>query len=564
MNFSIKRLPILCLFLSFVFLFSLEIKAQEQKPAITISTVLQTIDGKKYYVHVVQQGQTLFSIARAYGSRYQESVIKTDIDKLSIGDTVWIPCPEQQAGRDPDDSYYKYYEVKAGETLYGISRNFQLKETDVIALNPELETSSLKAGQIIKIPQIQKDTVFATPTKREPEVSVIKNVDSVIHETPVKTKLIINDLHDKSTICLALIMPFYLNDASEISVSKLDIEQKRKRSYKSFQYIQFYEGMLLALEKLEKQGYQIKLYIYDISEDDSEGVKRIFEKPELKEVDLIITLLRPKAFETAASSAMKINTFIINPLSDRVSIIENNPYVFKLIPSVESYANSTVALINNNFKDPNIFLIHSDKATETIPFKAFKTALENQKSPYTLFNWAASSSLGTHLKKDKENIIISIYDEKGQKNQVYVINLLNRLLSFKNNIPVLFGPNYWLEYENIDFTYLQRTNFHFVNNFYLDAQNPAHKEFIDLFKETYKTDPNPQYASLGYDIVFHFVTGLKSKGKFFWEDPNIPPGLLLNPFYFKRKEPNNGFENSRNIFYKLQDYQIVPARKPVR
>ena len=59
--------------------------------SITKSKVKQTLNGKKYYVHVVEHGQTVFSVSRAYGVKYYDAVIKKDMDKLLIGDTIWIP-----------------------------------------------------------------------------------------------------------------------------------------------------------------------------------------------------------------------------------------------------------------------------------------------------------------------------------------------------------------------------------------------------------------------------------------------------------------------------------------
>lgn len=47
----------------------------QDQPVVNRSETIQIVDGKKYYFHPVLQGQTLFSISRAYGVS-QEDIIK--------------------------------------------------------------------------------------------------------------------------------------------------------------------------------------------------------------------------------------------------------------------------------------------------------------------------------------------------------------------------------------------------------------------------------------------------------------------------------------------------------
>ena len=54
------------IFLTVLFIFFVSF-GQE---SITKSKVKQTLNGKKYYVHVVEHGQTVFSVSRAYGVKY--------------------------------------------------------------------------------------------------------------------------------------------------------------------------------------------------------------------------------------------------------------------------------------------------------------------------------------------------------------------------------------------------------------------------------------------------------------------------------------------------------------
>ena len=117
-----------------------------QTPVI-VTKQIKTINGKNYYAHVVEKGQTVFSIARAYGVNYREAVLKSDIDKIAIGDTVFLPTNEK-----PAPAQFHYYVVKQGNTLYSIAKTYQVEVDDILKLNPKIENNNIKVGEVIKIP----------------------------------------------------------------------------------------------------------------------------------------------------------------------------------------------------------------------------------------------------------------------------------------------------------------------------------------------------------------------------------------------------------------------------
>ena len=62
---------------------------------VKISTETQVMHGKKYFVHIVEKGQTVYSISKAYKVESYDAVTHVDIHFLHPGDTVWIPCRGQ-------------------------------------------------------------------------------------------------------------------------------------------------------------------------------------------------------------------------------------------------------------------------------------------------------------------------------------------------------------------------------------------------------------------------------------------------------------------------------------
>ena len=110
----------------------------------------QTLKGRDYFCHVVQQGQTVYSIARAYGVSYTSAITRTDIHQLHVGDTVWVPAGNEQlqtSGRPT-----KVVRVEPKETLYGLSRQYGMTVEELVAMNPQLKDRQLQAGEYIRVP----------------------------------------------------------------------------------------------------------------------------------------------------------------------------------------------------------------------------------------------------------------------------------------------------------------------------------------------------------------------------------------------------------------------------
>ena len=546
------------IFILFFLLFSFELYAQVTNTPITKSDVIQVVDGKNFIIHKVEKGQTLFSIARTYGVRYQDAVISRDIDKLRVGDTVWIPTKEDAIPLV--DIYFNYYEVKKGETLYSLTRRYNISEQELKKINPELDTIGLQAGQVIKIPRL-KDVATE-------ELNVIDSLQFVEQNLLAKDsseakwegKIVIRPRKSKQDVHVALMMPFNLQEINMISTSKFDIDQRQKKHYKSFDFIQFYEGILLGLKKLEAKGYGVVLTIYDVEQNDSKKVEELFTKDDVKNADFIISLLYQSAFNTAAKLARENNIFIINPLSKRGDILNNNPYVVKYLPSDDSYAASVLSIVKKNYPESNIVFVHSGKAEEKECLDKFTALLDEQKGlTYSTFAWTAGNQINQRLSQTKKNVIVSLYSKDKQSNTLYATQLLNRIGALKKNPPILFGTSEWLDYPNIDYNYLERLSFYYDDNLSLSTSDYSHKLFINEFISAYNTEPDARFASVGHDLIIHFVTGLHQKNEKFWERPNMSSSDILHPTNYKRTEPSSGFENHRRSFYKIENFKPVPV-----
>ena len=634
--------------------------------AVKVSNQTQRVGNREYYVHIVEPGQTLFSIARAYGLKYYDAVIKTDIHLMKVGDTVWLPKNDQSVAAvsanadalmDPATRVH-YIKVEPGQTLFGLSREYGVTVDQIVEANPELRSEQLKAGQMLKIPPKQKteNTTVTTagqpetkpqpkapvyqpeakpqpkapepkpeakpqPKEQEPQQVVkpqeqpvvptttqpqsqdaVKPSEPAVKETenaapPLRRPVVnpypfaevpsdfpttqapyynfstvstfnyqVRDRQDAKRLYVSVVMPLNLNKINDISTSKFDVEQRGKKEYKVFEFIQFYEGILMALDELQGQGMDIVLNVVDLTSDKDEDVVAAFESHNVANSDLVIALLVKKPFAKLAELAKQHQVFVVNPFSSRPEVVKDNPYVVKCMPSVEGTVGGLLDIVAKKHKSGNLYVLHSNNKSAATDEKEFREELQRQLDArkdikYTFFDWAANAKLVSTLKTTNDNVIISIYDQDKNKNTVYSTTLLNRLSAMGKSVPVLMTTaNYLTEYPNVDFEQLERVSYTTVTMGYLDYKNnKKHKDFIDTYKEKFRTEPNTLYAGVAHDIMLYFASALWRNGGEFWRNPqkfSAPQGMLF-PFSLKQSSPTGGYENQSPDIYQMVNYKLM-------
>ena len=128
--------------------------------------VIEERNGESFFVHQVASGHTLYSLSKLYGVEVEDIVKhnKGADQGLSIGQTLYIPVPNSYR----DDRWenpiriengFMIHRVQRKETLYSISKQYEVDMNDMLALNPGIELG-LKEGVELRIPkQIEIESV---------------------------------------------------------------------------------------------------------------------------------------------------------------------------------------------------------------------------------------------------------------------------------------------------------------------------------------------------------------------------------------------------------------------
>src|SRR5690554_6141800 len=114
------------------------------------------LNGKEYYLHIIQKGEGLYRISLNYGVSVQEILDANDDinESLKVGQILRIPVisgrntTEGELGRSRE---FLNHTVERGQTAYFISRKYNIALDDLYQNNPGTE-NGLVVGAILRIP----------------------------------------------------------------------------------------------------------------------------------------------------------------------------------------------------------------------------------------------------------------------------------------------------------------------------------------------------------------------------------------------------------------------------
>lgn len=146
---------LLILILTFVYHFSFSFNLLD-----SIGTTTRA--GKTYIVHVVEEGETLYSLSRRYSTTTDAllTINPTLKDGLKAGQRIFIDIVAQNKNSLSKSDDNKTHTVQKGETLYSIAREYNINIKDLKDWN-DLPDNNLSVGQVL----VLKKTDTSSGTK---------------------------------------------------------------------------------------------------------------------------------------------------------------------------------------------------------------------------------------------------------------------------------------------------------------------------------------------------------------------------------------------------------------
>ena len=108
-----------------------------------------TVNGKQYYLYKVEKSEGFYSISNKFGVQ-QEDITEANPETkngLKVGQKIKIPVISESKNKKENIISHT---VAKGETIFSISKKYDVTEESIYKLNPESK-QALRVGSILKI-----------------------------------------------------------------------------------------------------------------------------------------------------------------------------------------------------------------------------------------------------------------------------------------------------------------------------------------------------------------------------------------------------------------------------
>lgn len=359
--------------------------------------------------------------------------------------------------------------------------------------------------------------------------------DEFIPEAP---KTIYKDVYTVSAL-----MPFM--------VSTLDPTPTRKRNQI---VLDFYEGMKLAADTLNKQGIKISLRAYD-TERNADKIRTLLATDELKSTDLLVGPFFQEENNVIQefSFTQKINIF--NPFWNNSDAIATNPFAFLYQPSVETQGKKSGEFLAAYARKKNCMIYYGTSKRDSLLAAKFAeaaalkgmTILSSERITRELQS-KITATLATPTEFDEYRYPKQFSLKKDSVGSIFVASddplLYNKVMGAvetRGDSIVVLGSEMWLEQPALDLEKYQILPIVLAAPNFALLNNPYYRAFVKKFSRTHGRNPS-YYARMGYEFMLFTGHQLKKNGVYFQEalsKESEVPGFLTQGFSYQFSRDNN-------------------------
>ena len=407
------------------------------------------------------------------------------------------------------------HKVKKRETIFGIARDYNITIEDLIGANPEMQQPGyeLKKGSTINIPFPKQNT--QQPAETAPVA-------------PIKTSLDIG-----------VMLPLH----------NVDGDGRRM--------IEYYRGLLMAVEKLKADGISINVRAWNVAQTDDINTTLIQQGADKS--DIIFGPLYSKQVKALGDFCKKNKIRMVIPFSINGDEVERNEFIYQVYQPAETFNQKSVTSFIDRFSNCHPIIIDCNDSTSnkgTFTY-ALRKKLEERGIQYSITNLRSSIEMFEKaFSTTKRNVVILNTGRSPELTQT--MHKLDALLAHSPGYMIsMFGYTEWQMYEkyNQNQTYFHKDDVYIPSSYFFNEQSGYIQSFQNAYKSKFGVDMMnalPHFALTGYDQGVFFIGGVyKFKGQFYGARNQIYNTSLQTPYHFS-KTPNGGF---RNDAYLLVHYQ---------
>ncbi|MDA9323351.1 LysM peptidoglycan-binding domain-containing protein [Flavobacteriaceae bacterium] len=432
------------------------------------------------------------------------------------------------------------HKVKRKQTLYTISNLYDVPINLIKQYNPSIKGDKISKKMVLKIP-------FITTAVLEESIKEI--VEKVLVSTRTNRNLF-DSVPKKKSIKFGFIAPFNLN---KIEIDSIENTKKYLEKLNlSTLSLDFYSGVLTALETVKKLGIKTHIDVYD-NKNSFDEIDKLSYNKNINSYDFILGPFIPRNLNRLSLNLKDSKVPIVSPLTSKK--IQINKNVFQSVPSIQSQRELMFTHVDSLIikdPDPCVMIIY-DRSTELVKEKLLKRFPYAELIDTDLTMGLVDPEITDSLLVEKKNNLVFL--ESQNLNVITsVSSLLNSQISKERNINLL--STYRSEtYENENISYQQLGNLNFTYpSYFIPYYGDELNELNALFIENFGKLPN-KIALRGYEITLDLILRTAHRRKLVKSIDLGETSYFQNRFDYVNKE--QGYINQSVFLVKHDDLEVL-------
>ena len=570
--------------------------------------------------HTVEQGETLYGLAKRYGTTVEEIIaanpgsdsgIKTGQvlvipikgttvnanqqvqDAFSRNTTMQVAVPQ---GTDP-----VFHTITDGEDICSIAKQYNATIEGIINANPGLKPDEYTTGAKVKVVpntalpfiyertgrrnykyEVKRGETFASIaadngiTENElkaanPDMKKVKKGKVITLPKPFTERV----TGEMSTIPIDELREYYaprINDLYDNLVSKrLENEvnialvlpfqlHKSAPPKQAYLYTDFYKGFLLALDSATKvTDKQINLKVYD-TQHNLNVTDSLLSLPEMKTMNMIIAPSEPQQLSKINAFGKANGVPVLNCFTTKNEDYLDNPYVYQVNTPTNEMMHDVMRWFDEQFKGYNVIFLSAASESDKEMFEHMRKHINHKKYPTTTINVNGDltyNDISNQMNPGSKYVFIP---SSGDKNLVKkYIKALKQVKSdrFDCDLSLIAYPEYVLYLKDYQ-TDLQDVDSWMFTRFF-NAKGFRTRDLEAAYKTNFGGEPLqavPNMAIYGFDTGLYLLHSLGVDGIINDETP-LYKGIQTS-FRWERGDNWRGYTNQAiEVVHFSPDHQIT-------
>jgi LysM repeat protein len=563
---------------------------------------------KKYITYTVKKGESIKKIAKRYKLKSKDLLrLNPDVKRRPKANTV-ILIPNVNYREDAVViTPSKIHIVQPKETIFGISKQYNVSIDALKGANPILRTEGMKIGIALEIPnnklvspeelekqklaewalmyelhEVVKDDTLYNLTKKfstteeqlyllNPTLkfeglklgSIIKikrknevfNINEQLAEVDsLSTELIFKDsILENKSINVAMLLPFKFAKNDTLTKEELFSSKGNLVNLVS----DFYLGAKMAIDSLQEQGVQINLKVYD-TENKKDTILEVLKDDFFETTDVVFGPVYSSNVSLVASSLK--DTPIVYPFysSKQNSFEDSN--VVKTETDRDLFEAKLIKYFSEKHTNEHVLIVGDEKISSKQKLVDLRNRLHIND---TINKVEILQPENGYINKER---FVSVVDTLGvnwvlltTNSNVVTADVVNNLKALPNNPVVkLFAFEKKNNFSKVDNNTLSRMNFTYASSELLDSDSKPVLRFYAKYLKENNAYPTKKSVR-GFDVVYDVLTRMASQ-----EDPVLEEGVgngyskrIESTFYYLKQSPKKQIDNNSVYLYRYNDELII-------